>query len=358
MPGKGCRLSSLLILALVLLPLHVNCGGDKPLHEQIDEIVQKRVEDDRFSGTVLVAAQGEILYSGAFGYADKDRGIRNTLDTRFNIGSIGKVFTGTLVMQLVQEGKISIADPLGMYLPDYPHEERDKIQIGHLLNHSSGLGNYMEHGGYKAKMHSLRRIDDLLPFIYEEKPRFEPGTEHSYSNSAMVLAGAVVEQVTGTSYADCLEKWILKPLEMENSGIVYPENDVPGRATGYERIARGSHVARTQDEPPAFSDGGLYSTAPDLMKFDRALCRQDLLEEKYKQIMFTPAGPDKYSGYGWGVTRWEGTLVHNHSGRCPGFNADFRRYPEKDLTLIVMSNYEDGSFDMTNDIEVVLLGLD
>ena len=117
-------------------------------------------------------------------------------------------------------------------------------------------------------------------------------------------------------------------------------------------------MVRTQDEPPAFSDGGLYSTVLDLLKFDQALYGQELVEERYKQMMFTPAGPDKYSGYGWGVTRWEGTLVLNHSGRCPGFNADFRRYTEKGLTLIVLSNYEDGSFDMTNDIEVVLLGLD
>lgn len=159
------------------------------------------------------------------------------------------------------------------------------------------------------------------------------------------------------SYAGCLQKWIFGPLEMENSGIVYPENGGPGRATGYKRLSKGSHVVRTQDEPPAFSDGGVYSTVLDLIKFDRALYGQDLLEEKFKKMMFTPAGPDKYAGYGWGVTRWEGTLVLNHSGRCPGFKADFRRYVEKDLTLIVLSNYEAGSFDLTNEIETALLEL-
>jgi CubicO group peptidase (beta-lactamase class C family) len=168
----------------------------------------------------------------------------------------------------------------------------------------------------------------------------------------------VIEEVTGIKYSDCLQQQILDPLGMGGSGIVYPEQVVQNRATGYRRLADGGYRVEIFGEPPAFSDGGLYSTVLDLLAFDQALCGEGLLTEKYKQMMFTPVGPDRYSGYGWGVIPWGGTLVLMHSGGCPGFNADFRRYPEKGLTIIVLSNYYDGAFEMTNTIEAMLLDLD
>jgi CubicO group peptidase (beta-lactamase class C family) len=346
-----------LLVSCLLLPLHSSSPGGT-LEAGIDEIVRAEVKYDLFSGTVLVADHGEVIYSGSFGHADKDHDVPNKLTTRFNIGSIGKVFTATLIMQLVQSGDIALTDPLGKYLPDYPHPEKDRIQIGHLLNHSSGLGNYMEHEDYEPKKATLREISDVLPLIYEEEPLFEPGTDHRYSNSSMVVAGAVIEKVTGMDYREALEERILDPLGMTGSGIVYPEEVVPDRATGYRRMGNGSYRVEVFGEPPAFSDGGLYSTVLDLLAFDQALYGEDLLTDKYKQKMFTPEGPDRYAGYGWGVIPWGGTLVLMHSGGCPGFNADFRRYPEKGLTLIVLSNYYDGAFELTNTIEALLLGLD
>jgi CubicO group peptidase (beta-lactamase class C family) len=326
--------------------------------DKIDEIVQAEVKYDLFSGAVLVAENGETIYAGAFGDADKDHQVANMLTTRFNIGSIGKIFTATLIMQLAQNGEIGLSDPLSKYLPDCPYAEKDRIQIGHLLNHSSGLGNYMEHEDYEAKRPTLRQISDVLPLIYDEEPLFEPGEDHSYSNSAMVVAGAIIEEVTGMSYKDYLRQQILDPLRMEDSGIIYPEEVAANRATGYKRLGDGTYRVEVLGEPPAFSDGGLYSTVLDMLKFDQAMYGEDLLAEAYKEKMFTPEGPDRYAGYGWGVVPWGGTLVLMHSGGCPGFNADFRRYPEKGLTIIVLSNYYDGAFEMTNTIEALLLDLD
>jgi CubicO group peptidase (beta-lactamase class C family) len=168
----------------------------------------------------------------------------------------------------------------------------------------------------------------------------------------------VIEKVTGMKYSDYLSQQILEPLGMNGSGIVYPEEVVPDRASGYRRTGDGSYRVEIFGEPPAFSDGGLYSTVLDLLVFDQALYGEDLLDEGHKQMMFTPVGPDRYAGYGWGVIPWGGTLVLMHSGGCPGFNADFRRYPEKGLTIVALSNYYDGAFEMTNTIEALLLGLD
>jgi CubicO group peptidase (beta-lactamase class C family) len=342
----------------VLLVSSAAALADESLRNKIEEIVQAEVEYDLFSGTVLVAENGRTIYSGAFGYADKDHRVPNELTTKFNVGSIGKVFTATLIMQMVQGRKLALTDPLSKYLPDCPYPQKDRIQIRHLLNHSSGLANYMEHPDYESMKPTLRQVADVLPLIYDQEPLFEPGEDHSYSNSAFVVAGAVIESVTGMNYRDYLTQQILDPLAMEDTDLVYAEQVVPNRATGYTRLGIDHYRVDVFGEPPAFSDGGLYSTVGDLLKFDQALYGEDLLTEKYKEMMFTPEGPDRYSGYGWGVIPWGGTLVLMHSGGCPGFNADFRRYPEKGSTLIVLSNYYDGAFEMTNTIEALLLGMD
>jgi CubicO group peptidase (beta-lactamase class C family) len=356
---KVRRFWYVVLISLVVFILQTSLAADKQaLSEKIDEIVQAEAGYDLFSGALLVAEGGEVIYSGAFGFANKDHGVPNKPTTKFNIGSIGKVFTATLTMQLVQDGKIALTDPLSKYLPDCPYPEKDRIQVRHLLNHSSGLANYMEHEDYEASKVKLRQISDVLPMIYDQEVLFEPGQDHRYSNSAMVVMGAVIEKVTGMGYRDFLKQQILDPLGMEDTDLIYTEDVVRNRATGYTRLGHATYRADILGEPPAFSDGGIYSTVLDMFKFDQALYGDELLEEKYKQTMFTPEGPDRYAGYGWGVVTWGGTTVLMHSGGCPGFNADFRRYPEKGYTIIVLSNYYGGAFEMTNAIEALLLGME
>jgi CubicO group peptidase (beta-lactamase class C family) len=345
-----------LLLLLISLAGAKFADEDKALAEKIDAIVKADVKYDLFSGTVLVAHEGKVIYSAAIGYADKDHLTKNTLDTKFNIGSIGKCYTATLIMQLVQQGKIKLKDTLGMYLPDFPHPEKDKIQIQHLLNHSSGLANYMEHKDYQCKMHSMRKISDALPLIYDQELLFQPGERFSYSNSGMVVLGAIIEKVTGMQYKDYLRQQILEPLGMSDTAIVYADEVVLNRATGYRQLPeKGKYSVEVFGEPPAFSDGGLYSTVGDMLKFDQALYGEKLLSEKYKQIMFTPVGPSPTYAFGWGSYDRDGTRMIGHSGGCPGFNAIFNRYPEKGYTLIVLSNYDGGAGPLAATIDAALL---
>jgi CubicO group peptidase (beta-lactamase class C family) len=245
-----------------------------------------------------------------------------------------------------------------MYLPYFPHPEKDKIQIQHLLNHSSGLGDYMGHKDYECKMHSMRKISDALPLIYDQEILFQPGERFSYSNSGMVVLGAIIEKVTGMQYKDYLRQQILEPLGMADSGIVYADEVVLNRATGYRQLPeKGSYNVEVFGEPPAFSDGGLYSTVGDMLKFDQALYGEKLLSEEYKTIMFTPVGPSETYAFGWGSFTRNGTRILAHSGGCPGFNAIFSRYPEKGYTLIVLSNYDGGAGLIASNIEAALLGL-
>jgi CubicO group peptidase (beta-lactamase class C family) len=354
--GKRCVTSLIITVVLCSLGLAFT-ADDRSIVEKIEKIVEAEVEYDLFSGSVLFAKDGKVLYSGAFGYANRDHMVPNTLDTRFNIGSIGKTFTATLIMQLVQEGKLSLEDPLSAHLPAFPYPEKDKILIRHLLNHTSGLGNYMEHKDYDAKMNELRKIDDVLPLIYEQKPLYEPGDRFSYSNSGMILLGAVIEKITGMGYREYLEQRILDPLGMKDSGIVYPEETVRKRATGFNNIYTDDYRIETLREMPGFSDGGLYTTAGDLLKFDQALYGEKLLDEKHKKIMHTPVEPSRNYGYGWIIVPFGGTTVIYHGGGCPGFNAEFRRYPGKGYTIIVMSNYYGTpAFELANKIDSMLFG--
>jgi CubicO group peptidase (beta-lactamase class C family) len=349
-----------MVLAVMICQILLSPGVaafEMTLVDKIDEIVTAQEKYDLFSGTVLVAQHGKIMYTGTAGFANRDHDVPNRLETRFNIGSIGKTFTSALIMQLVQEEKIALTDPLSRYFPELPYQEKAAIQIGHLLNHSAGLDNYMRHEDYDAKKDELRRIQDVLPLIYDQEPLFKAGEKFSYSNSGMVLLGAVIEKVTGMEYRDYLKLRILDPLGMKNTGIVYTEDVCPGRATGYNNIYRDTYQAETLRQMPAFSDGGLYTTVLDLLKFDQALYGEILLAEKYRDIMFTPVGPNRHYAYGWIVVPFGGTTVIYHGGGSPGFTAEFRRYPEKGYTLIVLSNYYISAFDLTNTLEAVLLGL-
>jgi CubicO group peptidase (beta-lactamase class C family) len=330
----------------------------KPISEVIGKYVKAEAEYDLFSGAVLAARGGQIIYQGAFGYADKQKKIANTIDTKFSIGSIGKTFTGVLIMQLVEQGKIKLADTLEKYLPDFPYTEKNKIQIRHLLNHTSGLGNYFSHKDYEAKIPFLRKIDDALKLVYDQKPLFEPGMKYQYSNSGMLVLGAVIERVTGMSYREYLKQQLLDPIGMKDSGIFYPEENVPNRAIGYSKISEGDFVDETANEFPAFSDGGLYSTVRDMLKYDTALRENRLLSQATKEFMLTVTPPAENYALGWEKLVFKGDEYIGHVGGCPGFAADYKSFPKDRIMIIVLSNYTDGAGMVAAKVNHLLFGAD
>lgn len=326
--------------------------------EIISKYVKAEAENDLFSGAVLVAKNGEIVYREAFGYANKEEKISNTIDTKFSVGSIGKTFTGVLILQLVEQGKLKLSDPLEKYLPDFPYKEKSEIQIRHLLNHTSGLGNYFSHKDYQSKIPVIRSIDQALELVYDQEPLFEPGTKYKYSNSGMLVLGAIIEKVSGMSYREYLKNQILDPVGMANSGIWYPEDDVPDRATGYSKISEGSYKIETKNEFPAFSDGGLYSTVGDMLKYDLALRENRLLSQQYKEIMFTVTPPAEKYALGWETGTFKGYKSTGHVGGCPGFSADFIRFQQDQVMVIVLSNYTNGAGILAAKLHHLVFGAD
>jgi CubicO group peptidase (beta-lactamase class C family) len=203
--------------------------------------------------------------------------------------------------------------------------------------------NYMAHPDYRARMPRLRRIGDWLPLIYDQELVFEtPGERFAYSNSGIVTLGAVIEKVTGMPYEAYIQENILEPTGMKATGINYPEEIVPNRASGYTKSVSGqTYTGAILQVPPASADGGIETTVHDLLAFDRALYGESLLGAASKKKMFTP----NLNGYGycWGISVAHGRRTIGHGGGAPGVSASFTRYPDDDVTIIVLSNYSGGA---------------
>jgi len=348
-------LTSRYIIIFLLFLFVYQASAQDSLYNKIDEIVQSEVKYDLFSGTILVAKDGEIIYSKAFGEANKEQHISNLLETRFNISSIQKTFIATLIMQLHQEGLLSIDDPLSKYFPECPFNTADQIKIKNLLNHTSGLGNYRAHERYQKEIENYKQIIDVLPLLYEIPPEFNPNEKFNYSNTGYLLLKAIIEQVENKKYAEVLKQRILDPIDMNNT-IFYKSGDlVSNKANGHMLSTQSKDYIKAKGEPAAYTGGGIYLTVTDLLKFDQALYTEDLLTEKNKQIMFTPVEPSRFYAYGWVVVPFGGTTVIYHPGGSGGFSSEFRRYPEKGYTIIVLSNYEGGAGDLTNKVDCMLL---
>jgi len=343
--------ASKILLAIICFVCFNSELSSQTLNEKIDEVMQKYTELDRFSGTVLLAKDGKVLYKKAFGEANKSYQIKNNINTKFNIASMGKMFTGVSIFQLEERGKLDINDPVIKYLKDFPLG--NKITIHHLLSHTSGVGSYMRHPDYRANRHKFKNISDLLPIIYEQKLQFKtPGKRFSYSNSGMVLLGAIIEKITDHSYSDYITKNILTPSKMYNTVMKFGDEIVQNRAAGYMKSISGTFHNNNFNSSSPFSDGGILSTVGDILKFDQALYSSILINDVSKKKMFT-ALKVTY-GLAFQVEDRQGNKVVGHSGGMPGFSSYFSRYLKDKYTIVVLSNYDMISKNVTHYIEDIL----
>ena len=341
------------ILCITFCLVLVNTIQAQKLTKKIDEAMEQFIKLDQFSGSILVAKDGKVLYGRAFGEADKDHHVKNTLKTKFNIGSIGKTFTGISIMQLVERGQLKVSDPVIKYLEDFPYGE--KITIHHLLTHTSGTANYFSHPDFRTKMYNIRSVSETLPLIYDQELRFnKPGERFSYSNSGIVILGAVIEKITGQRYADYIKENILIPAEMYDTGINYLDEIIENRASGYHKSPSGKFSRNIFRMPPANSDGGIETTAEDFLKYDQALYGDKLLSEESKQKMFTPF-KNNY-GYCILIDNRHGNKVVGHGGGTVGVSASFERYLNDKYVFIVLSNYSNVARNVAKTIEAIVFG--
>lgn len=315
------------------------------LVEELGKKLDKLCQEDRFSGTLLVAKGEEIWFQRACGEATKSWHIANNLDTRFNLGSMNKMFTSLAIMQLVEKGKIQLNDPLSLYVDEtwLPQSLTNKVTIRHLLTHSSGLGSYFNDKYFQSSRDLFRQLDDYKPLIHGDTLAFEPGSQFSYSNTGMFLLGVVIEKASGENYFDYIRNHIYAPAGMIHSDCYELDRPVENLAEGYYLQGPGQwknnlflHVLKGG---PA---GGGYSTAPDLHRFALALMAGKLVSPESLAQMWTDPYGAEY-GFGFGVEETPAGLVVGHGGGFPGLNSQLTLFPKQGFIIVVMSNYDNGA---------------
>ncbi|MCG3156522.1 MAG: D-aminopeptidase [bacterium] len=305
--------------------------------------LDKLVQADEFSGVVLLAKNGMPIFQRADGFANQAYEVFNRIDTKFNLGSITKIFTKIAICQLAEQGKLSFDDPLGKHLPNYPNQNAaEKVTILHLLNMSSGIGDIFNDKYANLPKERLRTINDYLPLFASDPLAFEPGTRRRYSNGGYIVLGAIIEAVSGEDYFDYVRAHIFKPAGMENTDSYEADAMVPNLATGYALRAGGSGERRSNvyTKPVRGSSaGGGYSTAEDLLKFTLALQNLKLLNSEYTKWLLAgmEAAPRAHAQKST-VPITEGDL--GIAGGAPGINAILELDVASGYTLIVLSNYD------------------
>jgi len=313
---------------------------------KLEQCMSKLMENDDFSGAVLLAEAGKPIFSKAYGLSNREDQSPNRISTKFNIASAGKMFTGVAVAQLAEQGQLSLDDPLDKYLPaDWLNPEvSSRIQIKHLLTHTSGLGDYFEKLRRQPEDKVFRKLEDYRPLVIDETPTSEPGTKWSYSNTGMLLAGVVIEQVTGRSYFDYVRDHIYTPAGMTNTDAYDKDGPEPNKATGYLKIYTDNGVqwmsATGERVMKGMPSGGSFSTVEDLLRFDIALREHKLLGPEYTEMVLSPKPEinSPFYGYGFNIYESQAGRVAEHGGDGTGIQSSFRMYLDEGYTVAVLAN--------------------
>jgi D-alanyl-D-alanine carboxypeptidase len=314
----------------------------------VEEAVGSAVALDEFSGTVLVARGGEPVLQRAWGLACKEFEVPNRVDTRYNLGSINKLFTKVAIGQLVQAGALSFDDTIASILPDYPNAELARtVTVRHLLEMRSGIGDIFGETYDATPKSRFRHNSDYLMLFAAEPARFAPGERFEYSNGSFIVLGEIVAASSGEDYYDYVRRHIFEPAGMADSAWYEADDPVPGVAFGYTRNwgpegERRQTWRRNIYSLPARGSaaGGGYSTVDDLLAFTEALLADRLLAPAYTDWFLSgrePAAGDE--------DRPPDPAVRGHgglgfAGGAPGINAMLELDLERGFTIAVMSNYD------------------
>jgi CubicO group peptidase (beta-lactamase class C family) len=305
--------------------------------------LDKATAADQFSGAVAIAKAGKVIFREARGMADRDAKVPNTVDTRFRIGAMNKMFTATAVLQLVQAGKLALDQPIGKVLIDYPNRTlASKVTPHHLLTHTGGTGD-MFGPEFDAHRLELRTLADYVKLYGKRDVEYEPGARWVYSNYGFLLLGVIIERVTHQTYYDHLAATIFKPAGMKGTSSPFEGTVTKGRVVAYTRDQPGAPWTSAAATLPVrgTSAGGGDSTVLDLIQFANALASHTLLDAKHVELLTTgkvdmPRG--KYA-YGFSDVTENGVRCVGHSGGEAGMSGDLV-ICDSGYTVAVLSNLD------------------
>lgn len=312
----------------------------------VDRYIVSEMHAQQIPGLSLaVASRGRLVYVKSYGVATLEHPVRVKPDTLFQIGSIGKQFTATAMMLLARAGRIDLDDPLSKYLAQIPAGWKG-VTLRLMLNHQSGIPQLTPPAHNLLDLHHDYTDDEYVRLATSLPLDFEPGTDVSYSDTAYVLLGIVINQVSRQFYGDYLDERVFKPLRMKRTRIISDSDIIVDRASGYEKGASGTLQNQAWVAPALnrTADGSLYSTVLDLARWDQALYDGRVLTAAELRQMWTVdqlrggEQPLYHYGYGWEINSLRGHRVIEYDGNWQGFQAAMARYDDRELTVIVLTN--------------------
>ncbi|WP_026573958.1 serine hydrolase domain-containing protein [Bacillus sp. UNC438CL73TsuS30] len=305
------------------------------LNNRLEVFMDKKALDSQFNGVVLVAKDGKAVFKKGYGFANKETGLPNQLNTQFRIASLTKSFTAVSILQLEMNGKLKTSDPISKYIDHFP--DGDKITIQNLLTHSSGVADH-------SKLTDTTKLITLPAFINLMKKQaltFNPGTKYMYSNTGYMMLAYIVEKVSGKNYQTYFQDNIFKPAGMDHT--YFKKADAKDFAMGYRNMRK---VVERDDESQLAGAGDIISTVGDMMRYNNAIHDLKILSPKEIEKMETgyidtsKLGVFKY-GYGWKVANnfiSFGRPMIEHNGSLPGFKCEIVDFIKDRVTVIVLSN--------------------
>jgi CubicO group peptidase (beta-lactamase class C family) len=315
--------------------------------QKIDTLISDYATQNLFSGAVLVAHKGKILFKKAYNLADRELNVANTTAMKFRIASLTKQFTALAILQLQEKKLLSISDPLSKFVPNFT--QGDMITLHHLLSHSSGIPNITFFADFGTKCLQPTTLSEEVEYLRSNSTQldFKPGTKYTYSNSNYIILSYIIEKVSGQSFESYLQDYILKPLGMHDSGLENLSQIIPNRTSGYVRNDTQIKNAPYFDFSWAVGSGGMYSTIEDMYRWNRALYanQQKIASpESFKQLFapHTPIAahiPNFWYGYGLALEECEFGLCISHEGNINGFSSYTTHYTKDDTSIIILSNF-------------------
>jgi len=361
--------AAVIVLSAITEP-RTSVAETKPvsLDERVAEIrttLGELAASGEVCGSVLIAHEGVPIFQAAYGMADRALEIPNRVDTKFNLGSMDKMFTSVAIMQLAEQGSLSLDGKIEDYLLDYPDRAvAEAVTVRQLLGHTGGLGSYFDSPGYLEAHREIRSLDDYFVLFADEPLGFEPGSQFGYSNSGYIVLGLIIEAVSSQTYFDYVRDHIFVPSGMTDTACFELDAGTPNLAVGYTtRDEEGNETDEIRDNFESLpmrggSAGGGYSTAPDLLAFANALMGNRLLSPESTGLLTTKKvdlAEDVGYGYGFFDRIVNGYRAIGHSGGFPGICCMFNIFPELDYTIIILSNSDWGCVAASTPINEILL---
>jgi len=334
-------MKQIILLSILISSLLIPVNGQDMI-SQLDSTILNSFDQNGPGVTVLIKHKGEVIYHKGFGMANVEQNVKMDSKHVFRIGSITKQFTACAILKLAEEGKLSLADDLHKYLPDYPTQGH-VITIEHLLTHTSGIKSYT---GMSEWTSELKRKDftpiELIEYFQRDSLDFIPGERFMYNNSAYFILGYIIEQTSGLSYEEFIETRFFKPLGMDDSRYDHPEEIIPMRVSGYNKDSSNLQNANYLSMTQPYSAGSLMSTVSDLSKWYMAVFNHEVVSVESLKLAHTAFelnnGKSTRYGYGWFIGNRLDRPTIEHGGGINGSLTKDLYFPEDDLFIAVFSN--------------------